>query len=132
MDRRILTLIRPPNTDNAFVMGCGEQFANGSAENRMREFWREFGKRNKHEAPLRHARVGNFHARSADNAGIVEQNVEIDDSGTITNQLLASHLALDSLQRVQQLRGRQRSFRLHHAIQEPWLREKIHRLGFIN
>ena len=61
----------------------------------------------------------------------VEKNIEIDDARAARDQFPAPQLALDSLQRVQQLPRRQRSFRLHDAIQKPRLREKIHRLGFI-
>ncbi len=73
----------------------------------------------------------NFHSGFVDHFRAVEENIEIDQSRTARDQLLAAEIAFDALKPFEQLSRRKRSIGGDGAIQKPWLFEKINRLGFI-
>src|SRR5882672_8160120 len=75
--------------------------------------------------------MGIIHFFRADDARAVKYIIKVDDTRAARDELPASERAFNSLQRMQQLPRHQQSFRLHDAVQKPRLREKIHRLSFI-
>ena len=92
---------------------------------------RELGERDQHEAARFHPRVGNDEFRSANDAGAIENDVEVDHPRPARDQSTTAQIPLDRLQCMEQLPRQQIGFRLHDAIQEPGLGAEINRLGGI-
>jgi hypothetical protein len=88
----------------------------------------ELTERNQHEAPFRHARMGNSHLHRAERHIFIKQNVNIDDARAITPARPPAELTLDRLAPPQQLERHQTSDDLGDAIQEPRLGRVADRL----
>ena len=95
------------------------------------QFRCEFGQRHQNESATGHARVWKFNFRPSNNVRAVKKDIEIDDAGAARDQSFPAEIPLDSLQRVEQVARHEQSLPLHDAVQEPRLRLKIQRLGFI-
>ena len=87
--------------------------------------------RHQHKSALAHARVGDSELASFEDQVVVEQDVNINGAGSITEAGLASHLFFDLLEGLQQLKRREACGDLAGNIQEIGLIEETDRFGFI-
>lgn len=110
-----------------------QEVDNGPAECRMDEARSEIGKRFEHEPAFVHSRVRYDESFRYDRSGIVQEEVEIDRSGTVHHSPRPTEPAFDSeTDGEQRLRRRKFSLELDDRVQEVWLIEKADRTRLVD
>jgi hypothetical protein len=97
----------------------------------MKHVRSDLGKGFEHEAPLVHGGMRDCEAGIVDDQVAEQQNVEIDDARTLLLSSLAAQLLLDFENAGEQLLRRLLGIQSNRTIQEPGLRGKFHRFGFV-
>ena len=96
----------------------------------MPEAWGEFGKGFEDETALRHARVRDGEFGRVHDDFAVEEDVDVDDAGSVGDGAFAAELVFDILGGVQELAGEQAGFDFEDLIEEPGLVFEEHGGGF--
>ena len=97
----------------------------------MTKFRRKFYEWVKDEPAFAHARMRNHQPRIFQHDFSEQEQVNVDDPGTVLEGPLASEFALNASNVAQQSTRREIGFRFHHHVQEPGLIQKSHGRGLV-
>jgi len=89
----------------------------------------DFGQRGENEISFGEARMRNGQDLGPDDGILAEQNINIDNPGTISDGWPALHAFFDILDGVQDFQGCPLRFHLDNLIEKPGLIGKVHRLA---
>lgn len=98
----------------------------------MNDVRRDFGQRLEHEAPRVHCGMRDSQFVRFYDFVSEQKDVDVDGARALVSYALSSHLLFDTQNRIHELLRSQARFQRQRTIQEPWLLDNVHRLGFVD
>ena len=91
----------------------------------------KFAQRNQNKPPFSYALVRDVQSLGTNYHILVEQDVDVNRAWPLVDAAPPTDIPFHSLQGLQQLKREQVRYNLSHAVDEPWLGAKFHRLSLI-